>query len=156
MQIVSEGQIACKIFLGTSNRPSVFIEVSFYDQHSSIAKHAHSNILKIFPPKNENFQIKNSDILPISAQKHRLWYSLEPPRQSVLLSRNKKNNVYPCKPIPVNPSFTIYKWGLRKSKLYRYVFVMDEDPDGPNDVYTIGIDSAQAARIPHIMYLLTP
>ena len=26
---------------------------------------------------------------------------------------------------PVNPSFTIYKWGLRGSKLYRYVFVME-------------------------------
>ena len=25
---------------------------------------------------------------------------------------------------PVNPSFTIYQWGLRGSKLYRYVFVM--------------------------------
>ena len=25
---------------------------------------------------------------------------------------------------PVNPSFTIYKWGLSGSKLYRYVFVM--------------------------------
>ena len=25
---------------------------------------------------------------------------------------------------PVNPSFTIWKWGLRGSKLYRYVFVM--------------------------------
>ena len=25
---------------------------------------------------------------------------------------------------PVNPSFTIYKWGLRVSKLYRHVFVM--------------------------------
>ena len=25
---------------------------------------------------------------------------------------------------PVNPSFTIQKWGLRGSKLYRYVFVM--------------------------------
>ena len=25
---------------------------------------------------------------------------------------------------PVNPSFTIYKWGLRGSKLYRRVFVM--------------------------------
>ena len=27
-----------------------------------------SNILKILPPKNENFQIKNSDIFHISAQ----------------------------------------------------------------------------------------
>ena len=25
---------------------------------------------------------------------------------------------------PVNPSFTIKKWGLRGSKLYRHVFVM--------------------------------
>ena len=25
---------------------------------------------------------------------------------------------------PVNPSFTILKWGLRGSKLYRHVFVM--------------------------------
>ena len=42
----------------------------------------------------------------ISAQKHRCGYLLEPPRQggsneypqSMFLSRNKKNNVYPCKP----------------------------------------------------------
>ena len=26
---------------------------------------------------------------------------------------------------PVNPNFTVWKWGLRGSKLYRYVFVMD-------------------------------
>ena len=25
---------------------------------------------------------------------------------------------------PVNPSFTIQKWGLRRSKLYKHVFVM--------------------------------
>ena len=34
-------------------------------------------------------------------------------------SRNKKNNSYPCK-----PSFTIKKWSLRGSKLYRHVLVM--------------------------------
>ena len=28
---------------------------------------------------------------------------------------------------PVNPSFTIQKWGLRGSKLYRHVFMMDVD-----------------------------
>ena len=56
--------------------------------------------------KNENFQIKNSDIFLISAQKIDCGYLLELPRrggsneypQSMLLSRNKKNNVYPCKP----------------------------------------------------------
>ena len=49
--------------------------------------------------------MKNSDIIHISAKKN-CGYSLEPPRwggsnkypQSMFLSRNKKNNVYPCKP----------------------------------------------------------
>ena len=72
----------------------------------SLRKHAYSNILKNVPPKNENFQIKNSDFFHISAQSIDRGYSLEPPRrggsneyqQSMFLSRNKKNNVYPCKP----------------------------------------------------------
>ena len=72
----------------------------------SFRKHAYSNILRILPPKNENFQMKNSDIFFISAQNIDCRYSLEPPRrggsneypQSMFLSRNKKNNVYPCKP----------------------------------------------------------
>ena len=34
-------------------------------------------------------------------------------------SRNKKNNVYPCK-----PQFYYIKVGFKGSKLYRYVFVM--------------------------------
>ena len=54
--------------------------------------------------KNENFQIKYSDIFHISAQNIDCGYSLELPRQggsyeypqSMVLSRNKKNNVYPC------------------------------------------------------------
>ena len=57
------------------------------------------NILKILPPKNEKFQIKKFDIFHISAQNIECEYSLEP--QSMFLSRNKKNNVYPCKPQPV-------------------------------------------------------
>ena len=71
-----------------------------------LRKHAYSNILTILTPKNENFQIKNSDIFHISAQNTDCGYSLEPPRrggsneylQSMFSSRNKKNNVYPCKP----------------------------------------------------------
>ena len=51
-------------------------------------------------------QIKISDIFLISAQNIDCGYSLEPPRrggsneyaQSMFLSRNKKNNIYPCKP----------------------------------------------------------
>ena len=42
---------------------------------------AYLNILKILPPKNENFQIKNSDIFHISAQNIDCGYSLEPPRR---------------------------------------------------------------------------
>ena len=33
-----------------------------------LRKRVYSNLLKILPPKNENFQIKNSDMLHISAQ----------------------------------------------------------------------------------------
>ena len=59
-----------------------------------------------FTTKKENFQIKKSDIFHISTQNIGCGYSLEPPRrggsyvypQSMFLSRNKKNNVYPCKP----------------------------------------------------------
>ena len=72
----------------------------------SLRKRAYSNILKILQPEKEKFQIKNSDIFLISVQNIDCRYSLEPPRrggsneypQSMCLSRNKKNNVYPCKP----------------------------------------------------------
>ena len=61
---------------------------------------------KFYHPKNENFQIKILIFFHISAQNIDCGYSLEPPRrggsneyqQSMILSRNKKNNVYPCKP----------------------------------------------------------
>ena len=88
------------------------------NQHIPLRKHAYSNVLKILPPKNEKFQIKNSDIFHFSAQSIDCGCSLEPPQsidcgcslepprwggsnehpQSMLLSRNKKNNVYPSKP----------------------------------------------------------
>ena len=72
---------------------------------STLRKHAYSNILKFLPPKNENFQMKNSDNFHISAQNIDCEFSLELPRrggsneypQSMILSRDK-NIVYPCKP----------------------------------------------------------
>ena len=43
--------------------------------------------------------MKNSDIFHITAQNIDCEYSLELPQpQSMFLSKNKKNNVYPCKP----------------------------------------------------------
>ena len=73
---------------------------------NTLRKHAYSNILKILQPKKEIFLIKNSDIFHISVQNIDCGYSLEPPRrggsneypQYMFLSRNKKHNVYPCKP----------------------------------------------------------
>ena len=55
-------------------------------------------------------------------------YSLEPPRrggsneypQSMFFLAEIRKIIY----TPVNPSFTISKWDLRGSKLYRHVFVM--------------------------------
>ena len=58
-----------------------------------------------FTTKNWKFSDKNSDIFHMSAQNIYCRYLLEPHRrggsnefpQSIDLSRNKKNNVYPCK-----------------------------------------------------------
>ena len=72
-----------------------------------LRKHALFKYVENFTTKNENFQIKkNLKFFHITAQNIDCGYSLEPPRrcgskeypQSMLLSRNKKNNVYPCKP----------------------------------------------------------
>ena len=77
---------------------------------SSLWKHANSNILKILPPKAEKKYIKKlkkkTDIFHILIKNIDCGYSLEPPRrggsnenpQSLFLSKNKKFNVYPCKP----------------------------------------------------------
>ena len=83
---------------------------SVYLKRRALRKHAYSNILKILPPKNGNFQIKNSDIFHISTQKIDCGYSLEPPLRG-------GSNEYPQSMFwaeirkimytPVNPSFTI-------------------------------------------------
>ena len=75
---------------------------------------------KISPPKIENFQIKNIHIFHISAQNIDCGYSLEPPRrggsnehtQSMFLSRNMKNNVY-----PYEPQFYYIKVGFKRVKI---------------------------------------
>ena len=76
--------------------------------YKPLRKHAFSNISKISPPKTENFSISTQNI--------HCGYSLEPPRrggsneypQSMFLSRNKKNDDYPCK-----PQFYYTKVGLK-------------------------------------------
>ena len=88
--------------------------------NKSLRKHAYSNILKILQLKKENFQIKNSDIFHISVRNIDCGYVLEPPRrdgsnaypQSMFLSKNKKNNVDPCK-----PQFYYIKVGFKGVKM---------------------------------------
>ena len=83
--------------------------------------------IKNFTTKNWKFSDKNSDISHISAQNIYCGYTLEPPSrggsnqypQSMFLSRNKKNNVNPCK-----AQFNYIKWSLRGSALCRNVFMM--------------------------------
>ena len=75
---------------------------------------------KFYLQKTENFQIEISDIFQISAQNIDCGYLLEPPRrggsneypQSMFLSRNKKNNEYPCK-----PQFYYIKVGFKGVKI---------------------------------------
>ena len=86
----------------------------------TLRKHAYSNTLKILPQKNGNFWIKNSDSFHISARNIDCGYPLEPPHrggsneypQSMFLSRNNKNNVYPCK-----PQFYYIKVGFKGVKI---------------------------------------
>ena len=73
-----------------------------------------------FTSKNWIFSDKNSDVFHISTQNIDCGYSLEPPqrggsneyRQSMFLSRNKKNNVY-----PYNPQFYYIKVGFKGVKI---------------------------------------
>ena len=64
---------------------------------------------QFYHQKKENFQIKNSDILHVSAQKNRLLVLED---ISMFLSRNKENKVYPCK-----PQFYYIKVGFKGVKI---------------------------------------
>ena len=111
-------RFSCRLQIQLPIQLPVAYSAHFYRR--PLRKHAYSNILKILPPKTENFQITETDIFPISAQNIDCGYSLEPPRrggsneypQSMILSRNKKNNVYPCK-----PQFYYIKVGFKGVKI---------------------------------------
>ena len=82
-------------------------------------------IYENFTSNNGKFSGKRSDIFHISAQTIDCGYSLEPPWQggsndyptSTFLSRNKKNNIYPCK-----PQFYYIKVGFMGGQHYIGVF----------------------------------
>ena len=89
-----------------------FLNLKCLSVHWSLRKHDYSNISKSSPPKTEIFQIKNSDIFHISAQNIECGYS-----QSMFSSKNKKNNVYPCK-----PQFYYIKVGFKGVKIIQACF----------------------------------
>ena len=85
------------------------IHILYIITKTSLSKY----ILKILPPTNENFQIKNSDIFHISAQNLHCEYSLEPPwrGEAVLTSTHNlcfEQKIRKIMYTPVNPNFTIY------------------------------------------------
>ena len=105
----------CYIQKPSYNEPDVLKRYNIQCHHIVQIKEHYENIpiqiyWKFYHQKNENFQIKYSDIFHISAQNIDCGYSLEPPRrggsneypQSMFFSRNNKNNVHLA-----NPSFTI-------------------------------------------------
>ena len=73
-----------------------------------------------FTTRKWKFSVKNPNIIHISALNIDCGYSLEPPRrgcsneypQSMFSSKNKKNNVYPCK-----PQFYYIKMGFKGVKI---------------------------------------
>ena len=103
-----------------NNMNKICTTLWFYSVQEPLRKHTYSNILKISPPQTESFQIKILIFFHISAQNIDCGYSLEPPRgggsneypQSMFLSRNKNNNVYPCK-----PQFYYIKVGFKGVKI---------------------------------------
>ena len=87
---------------------------------SDITKSRLLKCIEKFTTKNWKFSDKKYVIFHISAQNIDCGYSLEPSRrgdsneypQSMFFSRNKKNNVYPCK-----PQFYYIKTGFKGVKI---------------------------------------
>ena len=99
-----------------------------------------------FTTKNEKNSDKNSDTFHISAHNIDCMYSLEPPRrggsneysQFMFFSRNKKNNVYPCK-----SQFYYIKVGFKGVNIILACF---RDEKAPNNGLIIWHDPPTALR----------
>ena len=79
-------------------------------QKKALRKQAYWNIMQILSPKNEDFQMKNTDMSRVSAQNIDRGYSFEPPWRdssneyhNTCFEQKKRKIMY----TPVNPSFTI-------------------------------------------------
>ena len=124
------------------------IKIRLYDC-TNITKTRLFKYIETFTSKNWKLSAtKDPDIFHISAQNIDCGYSLEPSRRGG--SNEYHNLVFWAEAvrtsthnlcfwaeirkimyIPVNPSFTIIKWGLRGSKLHRHVFMMVKQNNQP-------------------------
>ena len=89
------------------------------DEFPSITKTRLFKYIENFTTRTESFQVKILIFFIFLLKNIDCGYSLEPPRggsneypQSMFLSRNKKNNVYPCK-----PQFYYIKAGFKGVKI---------------------------------------
>ena len=83
--------------------------------------------------------------------KHRLWVLVRTVSKAVLTSTHNLCFWAEIRKImytPVNPSFTIQKWGLRRSKLYRHVFVMFVIMAFPGNLHAIKPSMARTSLGP--------
>ena len=114
------------VFVGAYVRRYGFSRWDWSFEHGIITKTRLFKYIENFTTKNWKFLDKNSDIFPISVQNIDCGYSLEPPRrggsneypQSMFLSRNKKNNIYPCK-----PQFSFIKVGFKGVTVMQILYV---------------------------------
>ena len=100
------------------------VNATLYEYHMLAEYHYENTPIQIyrkFHLQNCKFSDKkNSDNFHITAQNIDCGYSLEPPRRVpkiYVLNRNKKNNVYPCK-----PQFYYIKVGFKGVKIYIGMF----------------------------------
>ena len=93
--------------------------------------------------KKLKFSMKNTDIFQIFVQNIDCGYSLEPPRrggsneypQSMFLSRNKINNVYPCK-----PQFYYIKVGFKGVRIIYVCFRDDKNLSSVDLIYSTRLE----------------
>ena len=118
----------CTEFAQTSGHLNPFLILKFWVPNNVFITKTHlSKYIENLTTKKWKFSDKKFWFFHICAQIIDCGYSLELPQrgssnrypQSMFFSKKWKI-IY----TPVNPSSTIWKWGLRRSKLYRHVFVM--------------------------------
>ena len=124
-------QLRCVFFVVCVSSPLLSVPLEGCASWSHFWSHYENTPIQIywkFHHQNWKFSDKYSDIFNISAQNIDCGYSLEPPHrggsneypQSMFLSRNKKNNVYPCK-----PQFYYMKVGFKGVKIIKVCFCDD-------------------------------